>query len=99
MNKKETKLKVEIYGTSYILKGESDMEYMKELAAYVDRKMHEIQAETGLISPVKIAILTSLNIADELYKADPKNKDFTAPYDNMAKKAIDLIDKIEKELL
>lgn len=98
MSNKENKIKVEIFGTSYILKGESDIEYMQELASYVDRKMREIQKETGILSPTKIAILSALNIADELCKADPTKKKTIGVDTTIAKRAIELIDRIEKEL-
>ncbi|OIN98223.1 hypothetical protein AUJ66_01320 [Candidatus Desantisbacteria bacterium CG1_02_38_46] len=98
MSNKENKIKVEIFGTSYILRGESDIEYMQELASYVDRKMREIQKETGIISPTKIAILSALNIADELCKTSPKKKESISVDTSLAKRAIELIDKIEKEL-
>ena len=98
MSNKENKIKVEIFGTSYILKGESGTEYMQELASYVDKKMREIQQETGIISPAKIAILTALNIADELRRASPGKKEVVVGDTILAKRAIELIDKIEKEL-
>jgi len=98
MSNKESKIKVEIFGTSYILKGESDIEYMQELASYVDRKMREIQQETGILSPTKIAILAALNIGDELCKASPEKKRTMGADTTLAKRAIELIDKIEKEL-
>ena len=75
MSNKESKIKVEIFGTSYILRGESDTEYMQKLASYVDRKMREIQDGTGIISTAKIAILAALNITDELCKANPEKKE------------------------
>ena len=98
MNNKESKIKVEIFGTSYLLRGESDIEYMQELASYVDRKMREIQQETGIISPTKIAILAALNIADELCKTNPGKRESIGADTTLAKRAIELIDKIEKEL-
>ena len=98
MSNKENKIKVEIFGTSYILRGESDIEYMQELASYVDRKMREIQRETGIISPTKIAILAALNIADELCKTSPGKRESIGVDTTLAKRAIELIDKIEKEL-
>jgi len=102
MSNKESKIKVEIFGTSYILRGESDTEYMQKLASYVDRKMREIQDGTGIISTAKIAILAALNITDELCKANPEKKEAIKESievdTTLAKRAIELIDKIEKEL-
>jgi len=95
---KENKIKVEIFGGNYLLKGEDDVEYMQKIASYVDKKMREIQESTGLISPLKIAILAALNIADELYKSSSTRKGISGAETVAAKKAFELIEKIEKEL-
>ena len=98
----ENKVKVEIFGTSYLLRGEGDNEYIQEIASFVDKKMREIQQATGLISTLKIAILAALNITDELCKANPEKKEAIKESievdTTLAKRAIELIDKIEKEL-
>jgi len=61
-------IKVEIFGNEYRIKGKADVEYIKKVAAYVDEKMHQISkmSVTGAVS--KIAILTAINIADELFR-------------------------------
>ena len=66
----ETKpgIKVEIFGNEYRIKGQADAEYVRQVAAYVDEKMRQIaqMSATGAVS--KIAILTAINIADELLR-------------------------------
>jgi cell division protein ZapA len=66
----ETKpgIKVEIFGNEYRIKGQADAEYVRKVAAYVDEKMRQIaqMSATGAVS--KIAILTAINIADELFR-------------------------------
>lgn len=61
-------IKVEIFGNEYRIKGKADVDYVKKVAAYVDEKMHQIakMSVTGAVS--KIAILTAINIADELFR-------------------------------
>jgi cell division protein ZapA len=61
-------VQVEIFGHSYTIKGEANQEYILEVAAYVDRKMREITEKLPVASLSKVAILASLNIADELFK-------------------------------
>ena len=60
---------VTIFGRTYRLRGEGDEEYLKELAELVDDKMREVEAATGTADTLKIAILASLNIADDYLKA------------------------------
>jgi len=61
-------VQVQIFGHSYTIRGEADQAYILEVAAYVDRKMREITEKLPVASLSKVAILASLNIADELFK-------------------------------
>ena len=61
-------VQVEIFGHSYTIRGEAQQEYILDVAAYVDRKMREITEKLPVASLSKVAILASLNIADELFK-------------------------------
>jgi cell division protein ZapA len=70
-------VQVQIFGHSYTIRGEADNAYIVEVAAYVDRKMREITEKLPVASLSKVAILASLNIADELFKerAQRQNQD------------------------
>ncbi len=61
-------VQVQIFGHSYTIRGEADQDYILEVAGYVDRKMREITEKLPVASLSKVAILASLNIADELFK-------------------------------
>jgi cell division protein ZapA len=61
-------VQVEIFGQLYSLKGKDDPLYIRELAAFVDAKMREVQKGTGTGDPHRVAILTALTISDELYR-------------------------------
>jgi len=63
-----TVLKVNIYGTEYPIRGDVDVEYIRRIAEYVDRKMREVDQNTTAKSSLKVAILAALNIADELFR-------------------------------
>ena len=62
-------VQVQIFGHSYTIRGEADQDYIMGVAAYVDRKMREITDKLPVASLSKVAILASLNIADELSRA------------------------------
>jgi cell division protein ZapA len=61
-------IQVEIFGQTYSIKAGNDREYIRELAAYIDTRMKEVQKGTGTSDGYKIAILAALNIADELHR-------------------------------
>jgi cell division protein ZapA len=61
-------VQVQIFGNSYTIRGEADQAYILSVAAFVDRKMREVTDKLPVESLSKVAILASLNIADELFK-------------------------------
>ncbi len=62
------KTTVRINGQEYVLAGEEPEEYMHEVAIYVDKKMSEIAKKYDKLSTSMVAVLASINIADELLK-------------------------------
>ena len=68
------KTTVRVAGKEYTLVSSEPPEYMNRVAVYVDRKISETVLATRL--PVdKAAVLTSINIADELMKShDEKSR-------------------------
>ena len=67
MATEQNTLSVTIFGSEYKIKG-ADPQYIGEVAAYVDAKMRDLERRLSGGSPTKIAILASLNIADELFR-------------------------------
>jgi cell division protein ZapA len=62
------RVSVEIFNQEYIVKGNENAEYIEMLAAYVDRRMRMIEQRNHSLSMIKVAVLTALNLADELNK-------------------------------
>jgi cell division protein ZapA len=71
-------VQVQIFGHTYTIKGEADREYILKVAAFVDRKMRDVTDKLPVASLSKVAILTSLNIADELFKERAQRHDHDA---------------------
>jgi cell division protein ZapA len=67
-------VQVQIFGHSYTIRGEADQDYIMGVAGYVDRKMREITDKLPVASLSKVAVLASLNIADELFKERAKRE-------------------------
>ena len=59
---------VEIFGRRYELRGTEGSEHLEELARYVDRRMRELAEISPHVDTAKLAVLTALNIADELFR-------------------------------
>lgn len=67
-SKGSTTTEVEIFDTVYKVRGSDDREYLQELARRVDRKMREIARQARTVDATRIAILTALNLSDELFQ-------------------------------
>lgn len=67
-------VEVEIFGQTYRVRGRDDSEYLQDLAALVDRKMREVADNSKTVDRAKIAILTALNIADELRQSQDRQE-------------------------
>jgi cell division protein ZapA len=61
-------VQVEIFGELYTLRAKEDPHYVRQVAQYVDSKFYEIAKGSLSIPSDKLAVLASLNIADELMK-------------------------------
>jgi len=60
-------VKVKIFGTEYPLRGESE-EMTKQVAKYVDEMIHNVHEKIPEQSPLTIAVLSALNITEELFR-------------------------------
>jgi cell division protein ZapA len=67
-------LKVRIYGAEYSIRSQEDVNRIKDVAEYVDSKMREVDQNVRVDSSLKVAILASLNITDELFR-ERENKE------------------------
>ena len=59
---------VEIFGRRFELRATEASERVEELARFVDRRMRELAEVSPHVDTSKLAVLTALNIADELFK-------------------------------
>lgn len=66
---------VEIFGSTYSVRGEGDPDYLLELARFVDSRMRDVAAQVSTVDPMKIAILAALNIADEFSRFRRERED------------------------
>lgn len=67
-------ISVEIYDQVYHLRG-TDPAYIEHLARLVDAKMRAVSAQGGTVDSLRVAVLASLNIADELVCQRERYKD------------------------
>ena len=57
---------VDIFGESYVIRGEAEESYIKEVGRLVDQRMCELKSKSPHLEIKRLAVLTAINIADEL---------------------------------
>jgi cell division protein ZapA len=84
---------VEIFGKVYTVRGDKDPEYVRRVAEFVDRKMREIAQVTDTVSTSRIAILASLNIADELMTLLEDSEELKSRMNKLTQQIEDTLDQ------
>lgn len=64
----KTRTTVKIAGKEYTITSYDDETYVQRVAAYVDRRMEELNAAAKLPS-AQLAVLTAINVTDDMLKA------------------------------
>jgi len=57
-----------IYGHDYSFSGVESEEYIQKVCYNVDKKMRDFRAKDPKLNETKLAILTAVNVTDELFK-------------------------------
>src|ERR1700693_1135865 len=90
----KTRITVDIFGTNYKLVGRSSVSYMKMVAAHVNDQMYHLSNALPQLESSKIAVLASVNIADEFFKLRKEMEQLQSE----GQKGIDLEEKYRKAL-
>ena len=76
----KTRTMVKICGKEYVMAGFESEEYIHRVAIYVDRKMSELKNQYINLNPNTLAVLTAINVSDDLLKLqeqfDALSKDY-----------------------
>ncbi len=89
----DSKVKVNIYGNVYNIKGDAEPEYIQKLADYINSRMDEIGKNITNGNVLQIAILTALNIADEYFQLQEMKGDVTGAMEQKAKTLISMLEE------
>jgi cell division protein ZapA len=87
---------VEIFGQRLGLRADGDEARVQEIARFVDLRMREVADRSSSVDTVKIAVLTALNIADELFQERETDQD--SRQKRLEKQAKRLATKIEEAM-
>jgi len=85
-------IKVKIFGSEYPLRGESE-ELTKKVAGYVDQMINTIHDKIPEQPPLTVAVLSALNITEDLFKEREKHRSLTTHVEHEVAKINDLLDQ------
>ena len=88
------RVEVEILGQKYTIKSEADPKYVRELAAYVDKRVKSVEGQIRGQDPVKALALAALYIADELFRAREELTKYEGDLPKRIGAMVDLLDAI-----
>ena len=87
------KVRVTILGQTYNIKGDAAPDYIMQLADYVNEKVEEVGQNIGNANSLQIAILVSLNIADELFQIKKISSGIEGNIEEKTRELISLLDE------
>ncbi len=92
---KERLVEIKVFGQVYTVKTDADEAHIQRIAQYVNEKMDEVIKNTKSVSSLNVAILTALNVADDLIREREKRLSLLQQIDRKSK---DLVEKISKNI-
>ena len=87
---------VKINGMEYNLKGKEDDEYLLKVSEYVDGKFKEVSSNNNKLSISSVAVLSALNIADELFKCNKEVDDLLKKKNSLEERIREIKQEIEE---
>jgi len=93
--KKEVRL--EILGREYTVKSDEGEERVKKIGEYVNQKIQEITENTKTISTLNVAVLAALNIANDFFELQEKQKKYTRTVEDKSGQLVEKIRSAIKE--
>lgn len=93
---KKSDYTVNLLGTSFVIKTDEEPEYISRVLKYLRLKTAELEKSMALNDPLKIAIISSILITDELFKA--RDTGSVADFDEAEKLTLQILERIDQSL-
>ena len=85
---------VDIQGQRYPIRTSLEAEYVARLAAYVDEKMRAAAETAATGDSLRLAVLSALNIADELFRCREADTALAGQFAERAEELERLLDRV-----
>jgi cell division protein ZapA (FtsZ GTPase activity inhibitor) len=82
----EGRAEVEILGQRITVRGRGSPEYIRDLAAHLDRMIRTVREEARIQDPTRLGVLAGLHLVDELFRMRDREAGLTARIDALAER-------------
>ncbi len=96
MGKNQQGVRVKIYDQDYTMRGNLDPSYIQELAKFIDAKMRSVANRSQVVDSLQVAVLASLNVADELNQLQARYENQTRLIQRKANEYNRALDRVLK---
>lgn len=83
---------INILGIELVVMSEDEPEYVEKIARYVEDKLKSAINDASISDTTILSIITAMNVADELFKAEIKYKEKISYLENKIEELIKMIE-------
>jgi cell division protein ZapA len=87
-------VKVRLFGRDYSIRGHGNKKYIETLADFIKQRADEIESRATVVSTLDLAILTLLNITDEMFQSKQVKEQTIRELEEKADRLLKAIDRV-----
>jgi len=87
-------VKVRLFGREYSIRGHGNKKYIETLADFIKQRADEIESRATVVSTLDLAILTLLNITDEMFQSKQVKEQTIRELEEKADRLLKAIDRV-----
>jgi len=87
-------VKVRLFGREYSIRGHGNKKYIETLADFIKERADEIESRATVVSTLDLAILTLLNITDEMFQSKQVKEQTIRELEEKTERLLKAIDRV-----
>ena len=87
-------VKVRLFGREYSIRGHGNKKYIETLADFIKERADEIESRATVVSTLDLAILTLLNITDEMFQSKQVKEQTIKELEEKTERLLKAIDRV-----
>jgi len=83
--------KINLLGSSFSFQTDEDPDYINSILSYLEQQINKAQSSFNIKEPLKISLLTCINLIDELFREQKSSEQDRADAEALAQRLISSI--------